>query len=376
MNDVGTIDNGFNGMNGKEFNGSGSIAGTSKDDLVFVQGAAATAVNAGAGDDVVFGGAGNDKIDAGSGDDVVYGGAGNDVLGGGEGNDILIGGEGNDQLDGGVGNDVLSGGSGSDTFNFKAGFGNDIITDFTFGGPEGDKLNIYAGAVGNAKNITITSTADLDALVAGNLATKTVDSHGAATFKFASGDSITFLNYEAQTSGSPNSAGTSSDDVLHTGTLAGQITGGAGNDVGLGGSGNANINGGIGNDVLVGGAGNDQIGGGEGDDILFGGGGNDVLAGGAGSDILTGGEGADTFLFKDDFGHDIVTDLNFGEGDALSFNSDATGLVKITSDTQLAAFVASHGGGEVVDGGANLLINIDADHSIKLIGFGAGVVTV
>ena len=374
MNDVGTIDNGFSGMTGKEFNGSGSIAGTGKDDMIFAQGAAATTVNAGAGDDIVFGGGGNDKIDAGIGNDVVYGGAGNDVLGGGEGNDVLIGGEGNDQLDGGVGDDVLSGGTGVDTFNFKVGFGNDIITDFTFGGAEGDKLNIYAGAVGNAKNITITSTADLDALVSSNFATKTVDSHGAATFKFASGDSITFLNY-ASTTGSANAAGSTGDDVLHTGIPNGQITGGAGDDIALAGSGNTNINGGADNDVLVGGVGNDTIGGGAGDDILFGGGGNDVLAGGAGTDLLTGGEGNDTFLFKDDFGNDIVTDLDFagGAGDALSFNSVATGLVKITSEAELSAFAANYTH-DVVDGGANLLITFDATHSIKLIGYGDLVV--
>lgn len=375
MVDVSTIDNNFNGMDGKEFNGEGRITGTSKADMIFVHGGDAL-VNAGAGDDLAFGGAGNDKIDAGDGNDVVYGGAGNDILGGGAGNDVLIGGDGNDQIDGGTGDDVLSGGSGNDTFNFKAGFGHDIITDFTFGGAEGDKLNIYAGAAGNAKNITITSKADLDALVDNHLATKTVDIHGAATFTFNGGsDSLTFLNYEEQTSGTPNASGSSGNDVLHTGTLAGQITGGAGNDIAIAGSGDTNANGDAGHDVVVGGAGKDLVSGGAGDDVLFGGNGNDTLAAGAGNDILTGGAGADTFLFKGDFGHDIVTDLNFDEGDSLSFNSDVTGLVKITSDAELQSFIAAHSATSV-DGDTNLLINIDADHSIKLIGHGSGAVVV
>ncbi|WP_166298507.1 hypothetical protein [Bradyrhizobium sp. 2S1] len=51
---------------------------------------------------------------------------------GGIGNDTLFGNGGKDHLEGGVGNDRLSGGDGADTFVFNhAGFGKDVITDFT-----------------------------------------------------------------------------------------------------------------------------------------------------------------------------------------------------------------------------------------------------
>jgi Ca2+-binding RTX toxin-like protein len=62
---------------------------------------------------------------------------------GGPGNDTLIGNGGNDTLIGGAGNDKLTGGGGADTFVFlpvnatitngiyNAGFGKDVITDFT-----------------------------------------------------------------------------------------------------------------------------------------------------------------------------------------------------------------------------------------------------
>jgi Ca2+-binding RTX toxin-like protein len=62
---------------------------------------------------------------------------------GGAGNDTLFGNGGNDTLIGGAGNDTLSGGGGADTFVFApvnptttngiyaAGFGKDVITDFT-----------------------------------------------------------------------------------------------------------------------------------------------------------------------------------------------------------------------------------------------------
>jgi Ca2+-binding RTX toxin-like protein len=61
----------------------------------------------------------------------LVGNVGNDTLLGGAGNDTLNGGAGNDVLDGGIGNDTMTGGAGSDVFQFLAGFGHDIITDFS-----------------------------------------------------------------------------------------------------------------------------------------------------------------------------------------------------------------------------------------------------
>jgi Ca2+-binding RTX toxin-like protein len=67
----------------------------------------------------------------------------NNTITGGVGNDTLSGGSGNDTLTGKAGNDTLTGGSNSDTFVFapvnptttggvyNAGFGKDVITDFT-----------------------------------------------------------------------------------------------------------------------------------------------------------------------------------------------------------------------------------------------------
>ena len=148
----------------------------------------------GAGDDILLGGSGTDTIDGGTGADTMDGGIGNDVYvvddtgdlvieaadGGtdavkatvsytlaanvenlrlagtdaiaGYGNDLsnsmvgndadnfLFGGLGNDRIDGGLGNDtivgganadVLKGGEGSDTFLFSAGFGRDVVADFS-----------------------------------------------------------------------------------------------------------------------------------------------------------------------------------------------------------------------------------------------------
>jgi Ca2+-binding RTX toxin-like protein len=77
--------------------------------------------------------AGNDVIRGGALDDVLLGYGGNDAINGGGGDDILKGMAGNDRLIGGPGNDILIGGPGHDTFVFRAGFNNDVITDFTPG---------------------------------------------------------------------------------------------------------------------------------------------------------------------------------------------------------------------------------------------------
>jgi Ca2+-binding RTX toxin-like protein len=84
-------------------------------------------IDAGAGDDVVYGGSGNDDLRGGDGDDTLYGGDGNDDLRGGDGNDTLYGGDGNDQLRGGAGDDTLFGGEGNDEFIFWEGDGTDTI---------------------------------------------------------------------------------------------------------------------------------------------------------------------------------------------------------------------------------------------------------
>ncbi len=109
-------------------------------------------INGRNGDDTLYGDEGNDKISGGNGNDSLYGGSGNDNLSGGEGNDILAGGtgddllfgdaandqlygnDGNDWLTGGAGNDLLKGGAGADKFVFKSiNDGTDTIADFTAG---------------------------------------------------------------------------------------------------------------------------------------------------------------------------------------------------------------------------------------------------
>jgi Ca2+-binding RTX toxin-like protein len=90
-----------------------SVLGGRGNDTFTVQSSAAgvpTALDGGAGDDVLIGNAQGNILIGGAGNDILVGGAGDDTLQGGGGRDLLIGGLGADLLDGGGGEDILIGG--------------------------------------------------------------------------------------------------------------------------------------------------------------------------------------------------------------------------------------------------------------------------
>ncbi|RDJ22282.1 hypothetical protein DWF00_24015 [Bosea caraganae] len=164
------------------------------------------------GDLDVDAGAGNDTVTTGSGDDLVKGGAGDDVLDGGEGDDALQGGDDNDRLVGGLGDDILIGGAGNDSL--VGGEGNDTLVG-------GDGID----------------TADYSSETSGvviNLLT------GKATGDDAGNDTL---------SGIENATGGSGDDELRGNALTNVLSGGAGKDLIVIGSG----------DTALGGAGDDTI---------------------------------------------------------------------------------------------------------------------
>ncbi len=132
-------------------------------------------IDAGAGDDWIYGFGGNDTVIGGDGNDFLFGdtgegrdgfvqslvfntgaagndsilgGAGNDALFGGGGSDTLNGGSGADTLNGGSGRDLLTGGGGGDLFLFDDGdsgpaaSARDVILDFSRA--EGDRIDLSA----------------------------------------------------------------------------------------------------------------------------------------------------------------------------------------------------------------------------------------
>jgi VCBS repeat-containing protein len=94
--------------------------------------------------------------------------------------------------------------------------------------------------------------------------------------------------------GDDSLVGGSGSDILLGGSGDDALNGGAGTDILLGGNGDDVLNGGAGTDILYGGNGSDTLNGGSGSDLLDGGNGNDVLNGGTGNDVLNGGNGNDT----------------------------------------------------------------------------------
>ncbi len=177
-------------------------------------------------------------IDAGSGDDIVFGGAGRDIIQGGIGNDRIDGAGGEDFIDGGGGDDFLVGGRFNDVI--AGGDNNDIL----HGGGESDSL--YGGS-GN------------DVLL-GDFYQASYDSYGSV------------ISYtELQPAGNDLLDGGDGNDILD---------GGRGNDVLFGGAGDDTLDGGPGSDVLHGGDGNDILISHRGDGL----GNDDVLDGGAGND--------------------------------------------------------------------------------------------
>lgn len=298
-------------------------------------------VDAGEGDDYVWGGRGADYLMGGAGDDHLAGLGGGDVILGGDGKDLICGdnwaamqlgamysedpdwghvknmpfdqalksptlhgddvidaGAGDDEALGDGGNDVVYGGSGNDQLlgdaliaalpgeyhgedKIDGGDGNDLLIGL-------GKDDVLLGGAGNDE-----LQGDYDDLPA--------EFHGRDVLDGGEGD-----DKLAGGGKGDELTGGAGDDELQgdTANLAGQfhgddaLDGGDGNDRLYGQGGSDTIQGGAGNDYIeadddIGGLaaefhGNDVVDGGDGNDNIAGGGGNDTLYGGAGNDWIAG----------------------------------------------------------------------------------------
>ncbi|HYW20936.1 MAG TPA: DUF4347 domain-containing protein [Nodularia sp. (in: cyanobacteria)] len=279
--------------------------------------AATTNANGGSGADNIFGGVGNDIIfgggqgdnlvgDAaiGTGDDIIIGdqgylnateiasqfssvagSSGNDTISGSGGKDIVLGGDGNDNITGDSGADILLGDYG--TLSLNSG----IVTRITSTVPDKGGNDIITG--GNDDDIVIGGIGD-DTIIGG-------DDNGADILL---GDNGTVVR---------NDGSVDAHDIFSQSPEFGgvdTITGGAGDDIIIGGSVGDSIQGNTGKDILLGDHGRIQRNAADVVErittILENNGGNDTISGNEDADIALGGIGDDTITGGDDVADDIL----------------------------------------------------------------------
>lgn len=219
----------------------------------------------------------------------------------------------------------------------------------------GDVLSIVSATTASGATVAIVDgklayTADADAQDALVLGTSSVDTITYVMSDKAGAQSTASVSVTVN--GVANGAdvkGTNKSETLNGTALDESLIGDNGDDVIYGKDGADLLNGGNGSDTLYGDAGRDA---------LFGMNGTDVLDGGAGNDFLEGGEGKDTFVFTGSFGHDIVTDFKSQNDTIKISNALAANFNAVMS----LAVEQTTGSGSMV------IINIDANNSIALVG--------
>ncbi len=356
-----------------------------------LSGAGRDSVTAGDGDDLIETGAGDgdqsawsnsaggDIVDAGAGNDRIFGDARREIaqaltegesqtglagrgefLSGGNGSDTLVGGAARDALFGGAGDDVLIGGAGGDWI-----VGDSYVTALSTG------WGVAINAVDlNLDGNEIAADANLRADFNARFAQREFQNAG---FKLGSDDPGRDMIYAG--SGDDWVSAEAGDDFIDGGSGSDVLIGGRGSDAILGGddsdwilgdelgdsldnqAGDV-IDGGIGDDFLFGLGGDDVIFGGTGKDYVDGGKGNDIIVGGSGDDTLRGGSGKDTYVFNRGDGVDLITDPDDQDGsvDAQGTNTNPNksilvlgeGISKSNIKFRKGSFEIDLGGGDQI----------------------------
>jgi len=279
-----------------------------------------------------------EEVQAGSGDDklygdgnvnALYGNDGDDSLFGYGSHDILNGGNGNDHLDGGDGNDILGGESGFDTASYHYATGG-VRVDLAIAGPQDtvaagfDTLNEIENLegsfhddflFGDATNNWLEGGAGDDVLTGREGADWLWGEHGDDILLGGEGLDLLYGGDGSDTAAYTFASSSVQVDLSDTGF---QETNGAGLDL-L--NGIENLAGSIYGDFLTGDdagntidgfLGDDLINGLDGGDVINGGFGNDLLIGGLGNDVLDGGAGGDWALYHVGSTSGVVVDLTLG----------------------------------------------------------------
>jgi len=285
--------------------GSDYIEGGAGDDLLMT-GTGSDTLRGGAGDDTLTNSDGDDLLDGGTGDDSIVATGGDDTLSGGAGDDTMSGGADDDLLVGGAGDDLMEGGAGDDTF---LGDGANEIT-FSLGGTSragvnpayevyADGVLIFTGEVTWAQ-----STQPFDPNAPGAFE----DVHIPVPGSLPDIVEIVFVN-----DGDPGDGSQGGDRNLHVDSLTvGDTTYEAETDAA------ANGGGAFGNNHNLWGSPNS---------LIFDTSGARPVSG---TDTMSGGDGSDRFVFTDRFGDDSVVGGEGGVDDDVIDLSGLTGPVTVT----------------------------------------------
>ncbi len=145
----------------------------------------------GSGSDTIRGTNVANRIEAGAGNDTVFGAAGNDTILGGSGNDTLRGETGNDLINGGIGDDILNGDMGGDTYQFNNNWGSDTIQDMVYDNVYTDNTIDFSNST-NAVSVKLEGSTLYDEVTdglgskvnwtTGNVISRVIGSQGNDTF--------------------------------------------------------------------------------------------------------------------------------------------------------------------------------------------------
>jgi trimeric autotransporter adhesin len=311
---------------------------------ILVGGGAGDTLIGGEGDDQLFGDASDTPVEL-QGQDHLQGGAGADILQGLGGDDTLLGGADADGLSGGDGNDYLDGGEGNDTL--QGGAGDDVL----FGGKGIDTL------VGGDGNDTYILSAN-DLLIEGGLADGIIDTAGDNRIMLSDLNASSLILVQGSQAGSiniTNEEGTIGLVVRNA--LNGSIAGFAFADgsvltsrhlIGTYYDGNADQESTTDGATLIGG---NQA------DTISAYGNSAVISGGAGNDLLIGGDGSTTYQFDRGDGVDTIADASMfdaTEGESRNVLELGAGILREEVSVVLSA------------GSGHLSIELGADDALDL----------
>ncbi|WP_342241092.1 calcium-binding protein [Inquilinus sp. OTU3971] len=296
-------------------------------------------------DNIITGNAAANKLEGGAGNDTLSGGDGADQLNGGAGRDLLYGGAGNDTLYVEIAQvaagEVYDGGAGSDGIVIRSGI-IDLFTVSLVG------VEFLTGSTTETVNISCQQINGLQ-----QISVATLNVHDAGSIDLSDMVAFSAFNFNLSDFGNIVNFG--------SGFVGPAVTGGAGNDMVIGGS---RSSGGGGDDTLIASAHSSSLRGWTGDDVLIGDVGGDLLYDGAGADDVRGGDGNDVLFV---FAGDTVAGDRYDGGvgrDVLSISYAVSVPSVDISQAQISNFESIEGIGVKILMGADQL---DSLHLVNIL---------